>query len=173
MNKRFLIYMAVVAAIAIGIYAYVGGFAQVKVAQTTSKQLFIAGRYFEGPTDAEELGSLYQQVGQLVEKKQLVGELAGIYYNNPKKETKTVKAFIGIAIPDTTVTLPTGFQVRVVPAGEPILEGQVAASLMVAPKKLYNALFDYAEEHHLKLREFYVERYPSQDSGIVQVGLQQ
>ncbi|WP_153042561.1 effector binding domain-containing protein [Rufibacter ruber] len=171
MTKKFLIYMVVVIAVAVGVYAYVGGFSAVAVTQTQTSQLFIAGKYFEGRTDAKELGELYQQVGQIVEKKQLAGDLAGIYYNNPSKETKTIKAFVGVAVTDTAVALPAGFAVRVVPAGVPVLQGELEASLMVATKKIYTALFDYAEEHQLTLEEFYVERYPNGKPAVIQARL--
>lgn len=173
MSKKFFIYMAVVIGILLVLYTYLGGFAQVKVSQVTSSQLFIAGKYFEGKTDAEGLGALYQRVGQAVEKKELAGDLAGIYYNNPEENSKTIKAFIGVSIQDTTVNLPAGFEVRVMPAGKPMLQGELEASMMIAPKRIYTALFDYAKEHGLKLQEFYVERFPEGKPAIIQVALQQ
>ncbi|MGV3541123.1 MAG: GyrI-like domain-containing protein [Rufibacter sp.] len=173
MTKKFLIYMAVVFGLILIGYTYLGGFAEVKVTKVASPQLFIAGQYFEGKTDAEALGQLYQRVGQAVEKKELVGDLAGIYYNNPSKESKTVKAFIGVSMADTTVALPQGFEVRVVPAGKAMLQGELEASMLLAPRRIYSALFDYAEENKLKMQEFYVERFPEGKPAVILVGLQE
>ena len=172
MNKRFLIYMLLVVALMVAVYAYVGGFKQVDIAKTTSTQVFIAGKLYEGKADAEELGALFQEVGQLVEQKKLVGEPAGIYYNNPEKQSQTLRAFIGVAIADTTVALPAGYKVRVVKAGQPVLQGTLYASQMIAPKKIYEALFDYAKDNKIKLKDYFVERYPSKESAIIQIGLE-
>ncbi|QHL88250.1 hypothetical protein GU926_12740 [Nibribacter ruber] len=172
MNKRFLIYMLLVIAAMIGIYAYVGGFKQVDITKTTSSQIFIAGKLYEGKPDAEELGDLFQEVGQMVEQKKIVGEPAGIYYNNPEKKSNTLRAFIGVAIADTTVALPKGYKVRIVKAGQPVLQGTLDASQMIAPKKIYEALFAYAEDHKIKLKNYFVERYPDRESAVIQVGLE-
>ncbi|WP_192822468.1 GyrI-like domain-containing protein [Rufibacter sp. LB8] len=171
MNKKFFIYMAVVLAITLGIYAYVGGFSSVDITKATSEQTFVVGRYYQGNPESKELGERFTEVGQLVEKKQLTGDFAGIYYNKPTKETKLLKAFIGVAVADSTVAVPQGFELRVVPAGQPVLLGKSEASVMLAPKLIYEALFDYAEEHKLALQEFYVERFPEGKPAQIQVFL--
>ncbi|ALI98908.1 hypothetical protein DC20_07860 [Rufibacter tibetensis] len=163
--------MAVVVGLVLVFYTYMGGFAEVKVSQAVSTPLFVAGKYFEGSTEAEELGQIYQQAGKAVEQKQLTGDFAGIFYNNPSKDNKTVKAFIGVAIQDTTVALPTGFTIRAVPAGQPVLKGELEANILIAPRRIYSTLFDYAEENNLTLREFYVERFPEDKPAVVEVGL--
>ncbi|AMM50963.1 hypothetical protein TH61_06905 [Rufibacter sp. DG15C] len=172
MNKRFVIYMLIVVAVMVAVYAYVGGFKQVEITKTTSRQVFIAGKLYEGKADAEELGVLFQEVGKLVEQKKLVGEPAGIYYNNPEKQSQVLRAFIGVAIADTTVTLPAGYKIREVKAGQPILQGTLDASQMIAPKKIYESLFDYAEDNKIKLKNYFVERYPTKDSAVIQIGLE-
>ena len=173
MSKKFLIYMAVVAAVAVAVYAYVGGFAQVAVSQTVTQQTFMAGKYFEGNPDSDALGDLYLEVGQAVERKQLTGALGGIFYSAPTENNKTVKAFIGVAVADSSVTLPAGFELRTVPAGEPVLQGTLDASMMVAHKKIYAALFDYAEENKVGLQEFYLERFPENGPAVIQIKVQQ
>ncbi|MFC6996659.1 hypothetical protein [Rufibacter roseus] len=172
MNKKFLIYMVIVAAVAVGIYAYVGGFTEVKITQTATSEIVMAGKPFEGDPESEKLGDIYLEVGKAVEQKQLPGDLGGIFYNNPTKETKKVKAFIGVIVPDSSVTLPAGFELRRVAAGEPVLQGTIDASMMIAPKKLYSALFDYSEEHDVKLQEFYIERYPENKPSVIQIKIQ-
>ncbi|GGK73890.1 GyrI-like domain-containing protein [Rufibacter glacialis] len=171
MQKKFLIYMAIVIGLVLVFYTYMGGFAEVKITKATSTSLFVAGKYFEGSTEAEELGQIYQQAGEAVEQKQLTGDFAGIFYNNPSRDSKTVKAFIGVAIQDTSVALPAGFTVRVVPGGQPVLKGELDANITIAPRRIYSALFDYAKEQNLTLQEFYVERFPEGKPAVVEVGL--
>ncbi|WP_181304891.1 effector binding domain-containing protein [Rufibacter sp. XAAS-G3-1] len=169
--RKFLIYLAVIVGVALVAYTYMGGFAEVKVSQAMSSPAVIAGKYYEGSTDSEELGQIYQEVGKAVEQKQLTGDFAGIYYNNPNQESKTVKAFIGVAVQDSSVALPTGFTVRAVPAGRPVLKGELDANITIAPKRIYGALFEYAEENKLALQEFYVERFPEGKPAVIEVAL--
>ncbi|WP_207433798.1 GyrI-like domain-containing protein [Sabulibacter ruber] len=171
-TKKYLIGLAVIVGLGLVVYTYMGGFAEVKVSQATSSQLLIAGKYYEGETDAEALGQIYQEVGKAVEEKKLTGDFAGIYYNNPSREAKTVKAFIGVAVKDTT-TLPQGFSVRVVPAGRPVLRGELEASINIAPRRIYSALFDYEKENKIKLKEFYVERFPQDAPAVIEAELAQ
>ncbi|RNI26889.1 GyrI-like domain-containing protein [Rufibacter latericius] len=171
MRKKLLIFLAIVAILVLVGYTYLGGFAEVKVSQTVSTPVFIAGKYYAGSIESEALGQIYQQAGKAVDQKQLTGDFAGIYYNNPSKDSKTIKAFIGVAIQDTTAALPAGFTVRVVPAGRPVLRGELEANIMLAPKRIYGELFDYAEEQNLALQEFYVERFPQGKPAVIEVGL--
>jgi predicted transcriptional regulator YdeE len=171
MNKKFLIFLAIIAGVALVLYTYMGGFAEVKVTQAVSSPVVIAGKYYEGSTESEQLGQIYQQVGKAVEQKQLTGDFAGIYFNNPSKESKTVKAFIGVAVQDSTAALPAGFTVRTVPAGRPVLRGELDANITIAPKRIYGALFNYAKENKLALQEFYVERFPEGKPAVIEVSL--
>ncbi|RNI32220.1 AraC family transcriptional regulator [Rufibacter immobilis] len=172
MKKKFLIYLAIVVGLVLVFYTYMGGFTEVKISEAVSSQVVIAGKYFEGDPSSDALGDIYQQVGKAVEQKQIVGDFAGIYYNNPGKNSKTIKAFVGVAVQDTTA-LPAGFTVRVVPAGRPVLRGELDANITLAPKRIYSALFDHAEEHKLNLKEFYVERFPEGKPAVIEVELNQ
>ncbi len=172
MSKKFLIYLAVVAAIAVGVYAYVGGFAQVTVTQTVTQQTFMAGKYFEGNPDSETLGNIYLEVGKALEEKKLSGDLGGIFYSAPTENNKIVKAFVGVVVADSSATLPAGFELRTVAAGAPVLQGSLDASMMIAPKKIYSALFDHAEDNNLILEEFYLERFPEGQPAVIQIKLQ-
>jgi effector-binding domain-containing protein len=171
MKKKYWMYLAVVAGLVLVFYTYIGGFTNVTVMQTQSTPLIVAGKPFEGNTDSEELGQIYEQVGKSVEQKQLAGDFAGIFYNNPSPDTKTVKAFIGVAIQDSTVALPAGFSVRVVPGGRPVLRGELDATIAIAPRRIYAALFDYAKENTLTLQEFYVERFPQGKPAVIEVAV--
>ncbi|MBC3539595.1 GyrI-like domain-containing protein [Rufibacter sediminis] len=171
MRNKFLIFLAIVVGVGLVIYTFLGGFAEVRVSQTVSTPLFIAGQYYEGNTNSDALGQIYQQTGKAVEQKQLTGDFAGIYYNNPGKDSKTIKAFIGVAVQDTTGALPAGFTIRVVPAGRKVLRGEVDANIIIAPKRIYGELFDYAKEQNLTLREFYVERFPEGKPAVIEVEL--
>ena len=105
MNKKFLFVVFVVLAAGFGYYGYLGGFNKPETSIQTSRQLFVAGQYYEGPADSREFGDLFQKAGQLQEAKTLTGSLANIYYNNPAEQGDSIKAFIGILVADPGVSL--------------------------------------------------------------------
>ena len=169
MSKKFLAAMAVIVAIGIGIYAYLGGFSNPTVTVTTSEPLLIAGQPFTGAVKDEAFGKAFQRAAQLRDSKEIEGMLGNVYYNNPESERDTIKAFIGIVVQDSTIKLPQGYELLRVPGGRKVVHTEIEAHYMVGPGKLYTSLFDYAEENKLKLESFYVEWFPSERKGIVEV----
>ncbi|MBF9253181.1 GyrI-like domain-containing protein [Pontibacter sp. 172403-2] len=168
MKKLFYV-MAAFAIVMLVIYTYIGGFTAPEVRLATSETLYVAGQPFEGSVKDEALGNAFQKAAKLVESKALEGMLGSIYYNNPDSNTDSLKAFIGIIVPDTSINLPEGYELRTVPGGKRVVRAEANAHMSILPKKLYTAVFDYAQEENLKLEEFYVEWFPAQDKGVVEV----
>ncbi len=152
-----------------GLFAWLGGFSGTTVTSTNSQDLIIAGKAFKGHTKDQALGNTFRQVAQVLDQKELEGVPANIYYNNPDEASDTISAFIGVLLPDTTQRLPADFELRTVPGGRKVLRAEVNAHYMLAPNKLYEALFDYAEKQNLKLEPFYVEWFPENKKGVVEV----
>ncbi|WP_187262824.1 GyrI-like domain-containing protein [Pontibacter beigongshangensis] len=169
MNKRFLAIMLLLIALGAIFYGWLGGFSGTTVTSASSEQLLVAGKPFRGHTKDEALGNTFRQVAQVLDQKELAGVPANIYYNNPDEANDTISAFIGVLVPDTTQQLPAGFELRTVPADRKVLRAEVNAHYMLAPNKLYQALFDHAEKHNLKLEPFYVEWFPEDKKGVVEV----
>ncbi|WP_114777589.1 GyrI-like domain-containing protein [Botryobacter ruber] len=169
MNKTFLLVMAVLVIIVVAFYAYLGGFSSADVTTATSQPLYVAGQPVKAHIKDEQLGKAFQRASEVLEKNELEGVLGNIYYNNPEKGKDSVKAFIGVVVPDTTVNLPAGFELRKVPGGRKVVRAEVDAHYMLSPNKLYAAVFEYAEEQNLKLEEFYVEWFPEDHKGVVEV----
>jgi hypothetical protein len=169
MNKKFLLVMAVLAIIVGAFYAYLGGFSSAKVSEVSSEQLYVAGRAFKGSVTDNLINDSFRRAAEVLDKKELEGMLGNIYYNNPEGRADSVNAFIGVIIPDSSVRLPADYELRVVPGGRRALRGEVNAHYMLAPNKLYEAIFDYAKEKNLELETFYVEWFPEDHQGIVEV----
>ena len=159
----FLVLLLVAASAAVW-YAYLGGFNQAVVTEeTTSRPLFLAGQPFRGPADSNDFGPLFRQVQQLRESGRLGGELANIYYNDPEAATDSVRAFVGLLVPDTTSQkLPAGYRYRLFPAGQRVVRATLDASFLVAPGRLYASIREYINEHHLTARQIYLERFPEE-----------
>ncbi|GAB3542560.1 hypothetical protein GCM10027443_43580 [Pontibacter brevis] len=168
--KKFFYIMAGFAIIMLVLYTYIGGFTAPEVSVITSETKYVAGQPYVGSIEDEALGKAFQRAAEVLEKKELEGMLGNIYYNDPDKSGDSLRAFVGIFVPDTTnITLPAGYELRTVPGGRKVIHAEVSASVVVAPKKLYAAVFDYAREENLKLEDFFVEWFPEEDRGVVEV----
>ena len=169
MNRKFLLVMAVLVGAGMGTYAYLGGFKTPVVTVTTSEPLLIAGQPFTGTVKDEAFSNAFRKAAELRDNKKLDGILGNVYYNNPESKTDTIKAFIGLVIQDSTIKLPEGYELLRVPGGRKVVHTEIEAHYMVGPGKLYTSLFDYAEDNKLKLEDFYVEWFPTDRKGVVEV----
>ncbi|MCC9165289.1 hypothetical protein [Pontibacter harenae] len=172
MKKLFYV-VAALGVLFLTFYTYIGGFTEPDVTVATSEIRYVAGQPFLGSTDDRALGKVFQRAAEVLDKKELEGMLGSIYYNNPVKKGDTISAFIGVIIPDTTVQLPEGYELRVVPGNRKVLRGQVKAHYSLAPSKLYNAVFDYAKEENMELEQFYLEWFPQDDEAMLEVPVKQ
>ncbi|WP_266203707.1 GyrI-like domain-containing protein [Pontibacter kalidii] len=169
MNKKIFYVVAGIATVVLVLYTYLGGFSEPAVTLTTSETKYVAGQPFEGSVEDEAMGRAFQRVSQVLQEQELQGHPGNIYYNDPDKSGDSIRAFIGIIIPDSTAKLPDGFTLRTVPGGRQVVRAEATANIALLPKKLYAAVFDHAEEEKLKLEEFYVEWFPENDKGVLEV----
>ncbi len=176
MKYVFLIVIFVTLAAA-GIYVYLGGMREPLVTlETTTAPVLLAGQPYHGLVASEAFGKLFQQAKAVQDGQQLPGsaELANLYFNDPETAHDSVRAFIGLAVADTTHPLPTGFLYRVVPAGQRIVAARLrGVSYLLAPDKLYPAAFDLIKQRKLSRRPFYLEQFgPTGGTAQVWVGVQ-
>jgi hypothetical protein len=169
MNKKFVLVMAVLAIVVMAFYAYMGGFNIAKVTGSTSETHYVAGQAFKGTAKDPKMAAAFQRAAEVLEKKELNGVLGNIYYNNPDEKNDSIDAFIGVLVPDTAVALPAGYELRSVPGGKKVLRAEVNAHYLLAPNKLYEAVFDHAKKQNLTLETLYVEWFPEDHKGIVEV----
>lgn len=172
MKKLFYV-MAAFAILMLVLYTYLGGFSAPEVTLATSEPMHLAGQLYEGSVEDEALGKAFQRAAEALDKNELEGMLGNIYYNDPDKSGDSLRAFIGVIVPDTNVALPAGYELRTVQGGRKVVRAEVDAHVTMAPKKLYAAVFDYAKEEKLKLEDFYVEWFPESDKGVVEVPVKQ
>ncbi|RDV13786.1 AraC family transcriptional regulator [Pontibacter diazotrophicus] len=172
--KTFFYVMAGVAIVLLVLYTYIGGFTAPDVSVITSETKYVAGQPYEGTIKDEALSKTFQRAAEVLDNNELEGMLGNIYYNDPDKSGDSLRAFVGIIVPDTNnITLPAGYELRTVPGGRQVVRAEVNATIAVAPDKLYAAVFDYAQEENLQLEDFYVEWFPEDDRGVVEVPVRQ
>ena len=169
MSRKFLLIVAIVIGAGLGTYTYLGGFKKPTVSVKQSKPLLIAGQPFNGTVKDEAFGNAFRKAAELRDSKKLEGMLANVYYNNPESDRDSIKAFIGILIQDSTIKLPEGYELLRVQGNRKVIHSEIEAHYMVGPGKLYTSLFEYAKENKLKLEDFYVEWFPADRKGVVEV----
>jgi len=166
--KKFLYIMVGFAILLLVLYTYLGGFTAPEVTVKASEEMYVAGIPFKGSLEDEKFGNAFRRAAEVLDNGELDGTLGNIYYNDPERGD-SIDAFVGLIISDTTVALPEGYELRVIPAKKKVLHAEANANVALLPKKLYTAVFDYAKENNLKLETFYVEWFPEEDKGVVEV----
>jgi hypothetical protein len=155
-----------------GTYVYLGGTREPTVSlETTGAPLYLAGQFFHGVVRGEGFGNLFRRAKEA--QPRLRGDLANLYFNDPETAHDTIRAFIGLAVADTTQALPAGFRYRLVPAGQRVVAARLTGvSYLLAPNKLYPAALEAVRKQKLTQRgDFYLERFGANDTSEVWVGV--
>jgi hypothetical protein len=168
-SRKFLVVVLGGLLIGFSLYAFLGGFSRIRISLVTAEPMYLVGQYYEGPTQGEAFNEVFRQAGRLVEENLLQGQLGGIYYSNPYGAPDSIKAFIGVFVADTAVQLPAGYTLRQVPGGRRVLQAAVDAHYILAPDRLYPALFDFAEQQNIRLADEYIERFPDTRHAVLEV----
>jgi len=163
--------MAVLTALALGFYGYLGGFDSPDISINTSEPVTMVGKYYAGRVEDKQFDQLFQEIGKDLEAKKLTGTLANIYYNNPEDQNDSIKAFIGVAVKTSPTPLPDGYELRQLPGGKRVVRVTSRAHYLLAPNKLYPALFDYLKDEKLKVKEQYLEMFPQKEAAAVEAEL--
>lgn len=171
MSRKFLLFIFLLLVLGIGFYGFLGGFNQVRVGLVTAEERYLVGQFYDGATQGEDFNRVFREAGQLVEAGELQGELGGVYYRNPHASPDSIRAFVGVFVADSLVRVPAGMELLRLPGGRQVLRGAVVAHYILAPDRLYPALFDFADQQGLVLREEYIERFPDTRHAVVEVPL--
>ncbi len=146
--------------VSFGSYVLLGGFKEPVLSEVRIPGYLLAGKEFRGPSNDQELGTLFEQAKELNVKGQLLGTLAAIYYQTKDANKGNVHTFAGVIVKDSVAELPAGFVYRVVPAGRAV-RAEILAHFLVAPApgKVQEDLAAYARQGGFKPSNFVVEKY--------------
>lgn len=171
---RFLFPLVLVfTAIGLGIYAYLGGLRSPSVAlETTAAPVLLAGQPFRGKVDDSSFGELFRQAKNWQDAHP--GQpLANLYYNDPESAHDSIRAFVGVRMPDSATALPAGWRYRMVPAGRRVVVARVqGVSFLLAPGKLYAAAQQLIKDQKLTKQPFYLEQFGADEADELRVGVQ-
>lgn len=160
-------------AIGLGVYAYLGGLHTPTTAlETTAAPVLLAGQPFHGKVQDARFGELFREAKDHYDAQPTARTLANLYYNNPESAHDSIRAFIGLAVPDTAASLPAGWRYRVVPAGQRVVISRVrGVSFLLAPGKLYAAAQQGIKDLRLNGQPFYLEQFGPGEQSELRVGV--
>ncbi|MBD2769288.1 hypothetical protein IC235_15470 [Hymenobacter sp. BT664] len=159
---------------AAGTYVYLGGMREPRVTlETTAAPVYLAGQPYHGSVRSEAFGQLFRKAKDVQTQQQLRGDLANLYLNDSEAAHDTITAFIGLAVADTTQSLPSGFRYRLVPAGQRVVVARLTdVSYLLAPNKLYPAALAAVKARKLTQRgDLYLERFGTDGASEMWLGV--
>jgi len=159
-TKKLLIGIIVVALLGIAGYVWLGGFSNPEIKRITTSEIYVVGKPYHGSVKDDKFGRLFMEAGKLVEEKKIAGDPGNIFYNDPEKHKDSINAIVGIVVSDPKINLPEGYQLITIPAGKKAVQGKIDAHYLLAPTKLFPAIFGYAKDNNITLQDFFLERYP-------------
>jgi hypothetical protein len=173
---RFLFPLVLIfTAIGLSIYAYLGGLRTPTVAlETTAVPVLLAGQPYAGKVSAPRFGELFREASDMQANGRFgpARTLANLYYNDPEKAHDSIRAFVGLAVTDTSTALPAGWRYRMVPAGRRTMHARLAgASFMLAPGKLYAAAEEQIKAKKLTKQPPYLEQFEAGDTSELWIGV--
>ena len=171
---RFLLPLVLVfTALGLGFYAYLGGLRNPTVAlETTVTPVLLAGQPFHGKADDARFSELFRAAKVRQDASPTPPPLANLYYNNPESARDSIRAFVGLRVPDSAAALPAGWRYRVVPAGRRVVAARVrGVSFLLAPGKLYAAAQQGIKDLGLTGQPFYLEQFGPDEVDELRVGV--
>ena len=167
--RFFLPIILLLTLVGLGTYAWLGGFRSATTAlRPSTPQVLLAGHYFRGPAQADDFGPLFRRAKEVQDAGQLRGDLANLYFDNPEKARDTIRAFVGLAVADSSQPLPAGWRYRVLPAGRRVVAAHISGvGYLLAPDKLYPAVQEFLKQEKLTQKGFYFERFAPHDEAEV------
>ncbi|WP_223653474.1 GyrI-like domain-containing protein [Hymenobacter psoromatis] len=159
--RFFLPLVLLLTALGLGIYAYLGGLRAPSVAlETSPTPVLLAGQPYHGKADDARFGELFRAAKLRQDASPTPLPLANLYYNNPESVRDSIRAFVGLRVPDSAAALPAGWRYRVVPAGRRAVVARLnGVSFMLSPGKLYGAVEQGIKDRKLTKEPFYLEQF--------------
>lgn len=149
-------------------YARYGGFNDPEIKTITVPEYKIIGKEYTGKMTAKEFGQLFEAAEKMLKEGKVKGDVAGVFYTNPQKESDTVQAFVGVLLKDSLQVLPEGYTIRTV-AERKVIQAHIKAHVLVSPF-VYPDIEEFAKENNIVLTHVpAVEIYPSTEEMFIQV----
>ena len=169
MNKRLVTVLGVVAIIVItAIYMYLGGLNKVEYSVERVSDYNLVGILFEGEGDSKDIETAFFEAKDYIDTNQLTGVLTLVHYNDTTIAEDIVKMFIGVKLETGTSNIPEGYTRLTIPAKSAVRASIEAHNVvMPSPSIIEDNLREKAEEASLRIQDFTIEHYISENLLII------
>ena len=163
MRRKYIIQVLVVSLIiGLGGYTYLGGWRSVALEKVTLQEPYtLVGIPFKGKYDDDQLERNFRLMKGYLEKGQLKGSLAVLYFQHPEEHEGEVDQMMGVLYTPATMpdSLPAEVTVRELPAKEYVRATLTAhVSVMHSPARVREKIFAFAQEQNLVLDSISIEK---------------
>ncbi|PIQ47093.1 MAG: hypothetical protein COW03_17395 [Cytophagales bacterium CG12_big_fil_rev_8_21_14_0_65_40_12] len=162
MKKIFLIALAVLVVGGLGTYVYMGGLNSVEVTVVDVDGYNVAGKLFQGKSDAKEIKDYFFEAKELTQSQELPGILTIMHYNDTTLAKGETKLFIGVMLATEDFTLPEDYQLISIQSKKAI-RARIEAHNWVIPgaATIEERISQKAKEEGLSTELFTIEKYVS------------
>jgi|GEM_PF-529507 hypothetical protein len=171
MNKKLLVWIgALVVLVVLGGYAYhtLGGFNKPEFEVKEAPAFYMLGRPYQGILADKAFGDLFNEAEKLKAEKFPDGLVAGYFYNETKKGTDTIKAFVGLLFEKPVAPIQDYSILKI--DERKVVEVTVNAHFLVAPANIYDKLKEFGKEQNLSVEVSpALEIYPKERQFVIQV----
>jgi len=169
MNKKLVTVVGVVIIVTItAIYFYLGGLNKVEYTVENVSDYNLIGVSFVGDGDSKEIEKAYEEAKEYVLNDAYDGVLTLVHYNDSTLEDGQVKFFIGIKLNAGVSGIPENYQRLTIPAKYSARASiEAHNSVMPSPGTIEQNLRDKAAEASLRLQDFTIEQYVSENLLII------
>ncbi|MFA0961684.1 hypothetical protein AB9P05_07745 [Roseivirga sp. BDSF3-8] len=170
MKKKVFVILGLVALLALAAlagYYYLTQSQSIELSVEPGEKYRIAGKYYEGRYGDRKLEMIFSEMRQLVQANNLKGDLAILYYGNPREERGSVKNFIGI-LPESGSDLPDSLEVRTfLPDYTITARIHSHPAIMPRPNHIREMMEEKAREMGYELDTIFIEKYLGNEDIVV------
>lgn len=169
MNKGKITILGISAIIIItAVYFYLGGLNKVEYTIESVSDYNLIGIPYQGKADSSAIEEAYFRARDLVQEGKIDGTLTIIHYNDTTLAEDEQKLFVGIKLNKGISDLPSGYARITIPTTR-IVRATIEAhnSVMPSPKAIEDNLREKADQANIRLQDFTVEQYVSENQIII------
>lgn len=150
------------------VYFYLGGLNKVEYTIESAGDYNLIGVAYQGKSDSSIVEDAYFKAKDLVFGGEIDGTVAIIHYNDSTLAEDEQKLFVGIRLNKGISDLPSGYSRITIPTTR-IVRATIEAhnSVMPTPKAIEDNLREKAVQANIRLQDFTVEQYVSENLIII------
>ncbi len=164
-QKRIIIGIGVFFTICLALYAYLGGFQEVKLTVESEDEYHIIGKYFEGKVESDTMKTIFLEAKTMAEKKIINGTVVVLYYKDASKGDDEIECFAGLLLLNKPENIPLGMEYRNFKS-KGVIRAKFDGHRIVTPNpsRVKEEVNNYAKENNLTLQSLFIEKYFSNNA---------